>query len=67
MQKTLTENKNKDNLGACIFKMIDKNSFKKAEFALEMLFYCDPEQMVIPKYMEDGFSWLYEQLSSDNA
>lgn len=67
VQKTLTENKNKDNLGACIFKMIDKNSFKKAEFALEMLFYCDPEQMVIPKYMEDGFSWLYEQLSSDNA
>lgn len=47
--------------------MIDKQSFKKAEFALEMLFYCNPELMVIPKYMEEGFLWLYEQLNSDNA
>lgn len=67
VQKTLNENANKDVLGTCIFEMIAKNSFKKAEFALEMLFYCDPQHMVIPKYMEDGFSWLYEQLSSDNA
>lgn len=65
VQKTLNENK--DDLETCIFNMIEKNSFKKAEFALEMLFYCDPQHMVIPKYMEDGFSWLYEQLSSDNA
>ena len=68
VQKILKENKkNKDDLGTCIFEMIDKQSFKKAEFALEMLFYCNPELMVIPKYMEEGFLWLYEQLNSDNA
>ena len=65
VQKNLKENK--DNLETCIFDMIAKDSFKKAEFALEMLFYCDPQHMVIPTYMEDGFSWLYEQLSSANA
>lgn len=35
---------------------------KKAEFALELLFLNEPENLKVPSYIDDGLVWLEEQL-----
>jgi predicted ATP-dependent endonuclease of OLD family len=47
-------------LGEEFFEAL-KNA-KKAEFALELLFLQDPEMLKVPMYINDGLSWLQEQL-----
>jgi predicted ATP-dependent endonuclease of OLD family len=37
-------------------------SAKKAEFALELLFLQDPKVLKVPTYINEGLSWLQEQL-----
>ncbi|MNT73177.1 hypothetical protein D3C72_2118510 [compost metagenome] len=35
---------------------------KKAEFALEILYHKDPNDLNVPKYIADGLSWLQTYL-----
>lgn len=47
-----------------IYEEIRKTSFKKAEFALDLIYIIDPEKIVVPNYIDDGLNWLESQLSS---
>ena len=47
-----------------IYEEIRKTSFKKAEFALDLIYLIDPEKIVMPNYIDDGLNWLESQLSS---
>lgn len=47
-----------------IYEEIRKTSFKKAEFALDLLYVIDPEKIVVPQYIDEGLNWLESQLSS---
>ena len=47
-----------------IYEEIRKTSFKKAEFALDLIYLIDPEKIVVPSYIDDGLNWLESQLSS---
>ena len=47
-----------------IYEKIRKTSFKKAEFALDLIYLIDPEKIVVPNYIDDGLNWLESQLSS---
>lgn len=47
-----------------IYEEIRKTSFKKAEFALDLIYLIDPEKIVVPNYIDDGLNWLESQLSS---
>ena len=38
--------------------------FKKAEFALDLIYLIDPKKIVVPNYIDDGLNWLESQLSS---
>jgi len=44
-----------------IFETLGKTS-KKAEMALELLWYKEPDSLMTPKYIKDGLEWLLEQL-----
>lgn len=44
----------------------DKNA-GKAEFALDLLFSKDPEDIDTPKYIDEGLSWLQEELKSKDS
>lgn len=47
-----------------LFKLIAKDdSFKKAEFALEILFNIDLNCLQPPNYIEEGLEWLCQQLT----
>ena len=47
-----------------IYEEIRKTSFKKAEFALDLIYLIDPKKIVVPNYIDDGLNWLESQLSS---
>lgn len=47
-----------------IYEEIRKTSFKKAEFALDLIYLIDPEKIVVPNYIDDGLNWLESQLLS---
>jgi predicted ATP-dependent endonuclease of OLD family len=45
-----------------LFDAITAKGAKKAEFALELLYYKDPELVTVPKYISDGLAWLENKL-----
>lgn len=47
-----------------IYEEIRKTSFKKAEFALDLIYLIEPEKIVVPNYIDDGLNWLESQLLS---
>jgi predicted ATP-dependent endonuclease of OLD family len=49
-------------LGKEFFDSLRARSAKKAEFALELLFLQDPKELKVPTYIDEGLSWLQEQL-----
>ena len=53
-----------ENMHSKIYEEIRKTSFKKAEFALDLIYLIDPEKIVVPNYIDDGLNWLESQLSS---
>jgi hypothetical protein len=40
-------------------------SDKKAEFALDLIYSFDPDNIVIPPYIKEGLDWLQEQLKTE--
>lgn len=53
-----------ESLHSQIYEEIRKQNFKKAEFALDLIYVIDPEKIAVPKYIDDGLNWLESQLSS---
>ena len=47
-----------------IYNKIRENNFKKAEFTLDLIYVIDPEEIIVPQYIDDGLNWLESQLSS---
>lgn len=45
-----------------MYDAITKTGAKKAEFALELLFFEDPKTLTTPSYIKDGLDWLEIQL-----
>jgi predicted ATP-dependent endonuclease of OLD family len=45
-----------------MYEVITKTGAKKAEFALELLFFEDPETLATPTYIKEGLDWLENQL-----
>lgn len=43
------------------------NSGKKAEMALDLLFYKDPEGIVVPQYISEGLKWLEDILRQKDS
>lgn len=50
-----------------MYDAITKTGVKKAEFALELLFLEEPENLKSPKYIEEGLSWLEEKLATQKV
>ena len=54
-------------LRQALFELITSDSsFKKAEFALEILFNFDLSALKMPGYIEEGLEWLYQRLTLPN-
>lgn len=51
-------------LSAAILKALKSGS--KAEFALELLFQKDPQELNVPTYIKEGLAWLETQVSSND-
>ncbi|MGV3632287.1 MAG: ATP-dependent nuclease [Bacteroidota bacterium] len=45
-----------------MYEAITKTGAKKAEFALQLLFFEDPETLATPTYIKEGLEWLENQL-----
>lgn len=45
-----------------MFDTITADGAKKAEFALELLYFQDPNNIVVPKYIKEGLNWLENKL-----
>ena len=45
-----------------MYKIITDRSSKKAEFALELFYFKEPNILKTPKYIEEGLLWLEEKL-----
>jgi predicted ATP-dependent endonuclease of OLD family len=56
--------KNLDKIAEELFGYLKKNGGAKAEFALDLLFYQDPENIDIPLYIEEGFQWLDKKIKT---
>jgi hypothetical protein len=48
-------------LGEAMFGIL-QSSKKKAEFSLELLYSEQSEQLVTPRYIHEGLSWLQKEL-----
>lgn len=48
-----------------IFKSLKKSDVK-AEFALDLIFSVDPDDIVVPKYIDDGLKWLESVLCGED-
>ena len=54
-------------LRQALFELITSDSsFKKAEFALAILFTFDLSALKMPGYIEEGLEWLYQRLTLPN-
>ncbi|CAM3500298.1 AAA family ATPase [Aquirufa ecclesiirivi] len=45
-----------------MFDFITANGAKKAEFALELLFFEEPNKLITPTYIKEGLDWLESKL-----
>ena len=45
-----------------MFEIITNPASKKAEFALELFYFEEPNVLKTPKYIEEGLEWLEEKL-----
>lgn len=50
-------------LQQCCEELYNELSGSKAQMALDLLFNVEPEDLLIPKYIKEGFDWLSEQLN----
>lgn len=49
------------------YDAINANGVKKAEFALDILFYEDPEKIKVPVYIAEGLQWVEELLKTNKT
>jgi len=60
----LETHKTSDDLRNAILEAIKTSgSGAKAQFALELLFYKDPQDFAVPTYIDEGLKWLEEQVT----
>ncbi|MBR2289671.1 MAG: AAA family ATPase [Clostridia bacterium] len=64
IKKIIETSENFEILHEEIYNKIHGNSFKKAEFALDLIYEKDPKEVVIPSYISEGLEWLQAQLQS---
>lgn len=50
-----------------MYKVITNPSSKKAEFALELFYFKEPNVLKTPKYIEEGLQWLEGKLKSQKT
>ena len=47
-----------------VYNAIKSKSVDKAEFALDMIYNKDPENILIPTYIAEGLEWLEKEIAS---
>ena len=62
IQDTIKSCNNFEELHKKIYEKIRNKNFQKAEFALDLIFSRDPNEIKVPNYIEEGLEWLEEQL-----
>lgn len=45
-----------------IYEIINEKQAKKAEFALDVLYFEDPKKIKTPSYIKEGLDWIEERL-----
>ncbi|MGJ8744431.1 ATP-dependent endonuclease [Polaribacter sp.] len=50
-----------------MYKIITNTSSKKAEFALELFYFKEPNILKTPQYIQEGLKWLEDKLVSQKA
>lgn len=50
-----------------MYKIITDTSSKKAEFALELFYFKEPDILKTPKYIEEGLLWVEEKLKMEKT
>ena len=66
--KKMVEASKKENLIEFVeetYTIINDKQAKKAEFALDVLYYEDPKKIKTPTYIKEGLDWIEEQLKSN--
>ena len=49
------------------YEAIKAKGVDKAEFALDLIFYKNPEDIITPNYIDEGLNWLQEELKSKDT
>lgn len=63
--KKMVEASKKDDLNEFVketYTIINDKQAKKAEFALDVLYFEDPQKIKMPSYIKEGLDWIEEQL-----
>ncbi|WP_353158790.1 AAA family ATPase [Myroides odoratus] len=66
--KKMVEASEKDDLEEFVketYTIINDKQAKKAEFALDVLYFEDPKKIKTPSYIKEGLDWIEEQLKSN--
>ena len=59
-REAIDQQKTSASLGQDMFNILKDG--KKAEFALELLYLQEPKALKVPTYINEGLTWLQEQL-----
>jgi len=68
--KRMVDATNKDSVQESadeMYKIITDPSSKKAEFALELFYFKEPDILKTPKYIEEGLLWVEEKLKMEKT
>tara|TARA_R110002049_G_scaffold113040_2_gene263055 strand:- start:23113 stop:25311 length:2199 start_codon:yes stop_codon:yes gene_type:complete len=68
--KKMVDATNKDSVQESayeMYKIITDPSSKKAEFALELFYFKEPDILKTPKYIEEGLLWVEEKLKMEKT
>jgi predicted ATP-dependent endonuclease of OLD family len=57
----------KPNLDECCEELFKELKGSKAQMALDLLFDVEPKDLCIPKYIEEGFEWLKQELNEASS
>ena len=66
--KKMVEASKKEDLKELVqetYTIINDKQVKKAEFALDVLYFEDPKKIKTPSYIKEGLNWIEEQLKSN--
>ncbi|MGH4037625.1 MAG: ATP-dependent endonuclease [Sphaerochaeta sp.] len=50
-----------------VYKLIKKCYSSKTEFALDLMYEIDPENLVVPNYITEGLNWLEDRLKENKG